>query len=118
MGLMRARGPYGVVGVVGAAGVMDIASDLALALDPVLFARSVGLNPDQWQADVLRSRASRALLNCCRQSGKSTIMGVLATHTAIYEPGSLVLLLCQARHGDVSTAQRMQRRLAWPRSLA
>jgi hypothetical protein len=33
------------------------------------------------------------LLNAARQSGKSTTVAILATHTALYEPESLVLLL-------------------------
>ena len=70
-----------------------IASDLARALDPVLLAAQVGMVPDPWQANVLRSSSSRLLLNCSRQSGKSTITSVLAVHTALYEAGSLVLLL-------------------------
>lgn len=74
----------------------NIATDLSLALDPMLFARSVGFDPDPWQAEVLRSTAQRVLLNCCRQSGKSTTMGVLAVHTALYVPNSLVLLLSPA----------------------
>jgi len=70
-----------------------LASDLALALDPVLLARRAGIEPDPWQAEVLRSAAPRRLLNCSRQSGKST---VAAVHAALYEPGSLVLLLSPA----------------------
>ena len=70
-----------------------IGNDLALALDPVRFARGVGLEPDPWQADVLRSDAQRLLLLCSRQSGKSTTTALLALHTAIYRPKSLVLLL-------------------------
>lgn len=73
--------------------MMALAEDLALALDPVALARKVGLEPDAWQADVLRSTAPRMLLNCSRQSGKSTVTGILATHTALFEPGSLTLLL-------------------------
>lgn len=70
-----------------------LGSDLAMALDPVLLMRRVGIEPDPWQLGVLRSRASRVLLNCCRQSGKSTTVAGLALHTAIYEPGSLSLIL-------------------------
>ncbi len=73
--------------------VSPIASDLARALDPVLLAEQVGIVPDPWQANVLRSTASRLLLNCSRQSGKSTITSILALHTALYTSGSLVLLL-------------------------
>ncbi len=72
---------------------MSIANDLLMAMDPVAFARAAGIEPDDWQADVLRSSASRVLLNCSRQSGKSTITAALAVHTAIYDPGALILLL-------------------------
>jgi len=72
---------------------MNIADDLLMAMDPVAFARAAGIEPDDWQADVLRSSASRMLLNCSRQSGKSTITAALAMHTAIFDPGALVLLL-------------------------
>lgn len=67
--------------------------DIAAALDPVVFARSAGLDSDQWQADVLRSSAKRMLLNCSRQSGKSTTTAAIGLHEAIYQPESLVLLL-------------------------
>jgi len=72
---------------------VNLADDLLMAMDPVAFARAAGIEPDDWQADVLRSSASRMLLCCSRQSGKSTITSVLAVHTALYNPGALVLLL-------------------------
>ena len=70
-----------------------LAVDLAAALDPVQLAGRVGMDPDPWQADVLRSDHPRLLLNCCRQSGKSTTAAVKAVHVAVYEPGSLTLCL-------------------------
>ena len=73
--------------------IADLASDLARALDPVRLAEQAGITPDDWQADVLRSAAARVLLLCSRQAGKSTITSILAVHVAVYEPGSLVLLL-------------------------
>jgi hypothetical protein len=36
------------------------------------------------------------LLNCCRQSGKSTMTGIVALHRALYHPGSLILCLAPA----------------------
>jgi hypothetical protein len=42
---------------------------------------------------VLRSTAPQLALNCSRQAGKSTVSSTLATHTALYRPGSLTLLL-------------------------
>jgi hypothetical protein len=64
--------------------------------DRVEFARSLGIVPDLWQEQLLSSEASRVLLNCCRQSGKSTMAGVLALHKAIHRPGSLILCLAPA----------------------
>lgn len=71
----------------------SLAADLRLALDRVSFAERLGISPDPWQGDLLRSSSPRVLLNCSRQSGKSTISGVLALHRALYHPGSLVLCL-------------------------
>lgn len=70
-----------------------LANDLAAALDPVVFAQRAGIEPDPWQQDVLRSRDPRMLLNCSRQSGKSTTTALLGLYTAMYSPGSLVLIL-------------------------
>lgn len=72
---------------------MSIVSDLAMSLDPVTFSRAAGIEADEWQRDVLRSSSQRLLLNCSRQSGKSTTTAMLAVHTALYDPGALVLLL-------------------------
>jgi hypothetical protein len=53
--------------------------------------------PDPW---FLRSAAPRILLNCSRQSGKSTVTALLAAHTALYQPGALVLLLSPTLAAD------------------
>lgn len=70
-----------------------LADHLASGLDPVVFARRLGIEPDPWQEDVLRSRAQREIHNASRQSGKSSIAALRATHEALYVPGSLVLVL-------------------------
>ncbi len=75
---------------------MLLATDFLLALDPVQLARRTGLVPDPWQADVLRSSADQVLLLAARQSGKSTISGLLAVDEAIHRPPALVLLLAPA----------------------
>jgi hypothetical protein len=71
-------------------------SELRMALDRAAFARSLGLEPDPWQEDLLHTRSDRVLLNCCRQSGKSTMSGLIALHQALYHPGSLILCLAPA----------------------
>ncbi len=63
-------------------------------LDPVLFAKdALGFKSDDWQADVLRSFAEKIILNCCRQSGKSTVAAIICLHRALFFPSSLVLLV-------------------------
>ena len=70
----------------------DMATELRGALDPVAFAiERLDFAPDRWQVEVLHS-AGNLLLNCSRQAGKSTTTAILATHTALYKPGALVLL--------------------------
>ncbi len=70
-----------------------LVSVLRLALDPAGIFRSLGLTPDPWQRQFLLASHRYVLLNCSRQSGKSTTVAVLALHTALFTPGSLTLLL-------------------------
>jgi hypothetical protein len=74
----------------------SLADDLKLALDRVSFARTLGLEPDPWQKHLLGSTSDRVLLNCCRQSGKSTMAALIALHRALYRPDSLCLILAPA----------------------
>jgi hypothetical protein len=74
----------------------DLQHDLRLALDRVEFAQSLGIVPDSWQRDLLRSTSPRVLLNVTRQGGKSSMAAVLALHRALYHPNSLILCLAPA----------------------
>ena len=76
--------------------MVELRGDLTLALDRVSFARALGIEPDPWQNNLLRSFSDRVLLNCSRQSGKSTTSALLALHRALYHPGSLILCLAPA----------------------
>lgn len=70
------------------------AAKLRHAVDPVAFAQErLDFEPDPWQAAVMRSAARQVLLNCSRQSGKTTSTAVIALHRAFHVPGSLVLLI-------------------------
>jgi len=67
--------------------------ELRRRLSKVAFVRTLGLEPDPWQRELLMSDSDRILLNCCRQSGKSTMTAIIALYRALYTDGSLVLLL-------------------------
>src|SRR5438552_6953165 len=68
-------------------------SAFALALDPARLLCARGLEPDPWQRELLLANDRQILLNCSRQSGKSTVVAALALHTALFRPAGLVLLL-------------------------
>ena len=65
---------------------------LALAIDPVQFAITLGINPDPWQQELLLTEEKRVILNCSRQSGKSTLAAIIALHHALHDPAELVLV--------------------------
>ena len=68
--------------------------DLRCALDPAVFAeRRLGLQLDPVQAQLVRSRSRRTLLNCTRQWGKSTVTATGALHEGIYTPDSKTIIL-------------------------
>jgi hypothetical protein len=60
---------------------------------PVEFAKSVGIEPDDWQIEVLASDHPRKILCCGRQTGESTVAALLALHKALTQPGSVVLVV-------------------------
>jgi hypothetical protein len=58
--------------------------------------RKLGLEPDPWQIDVLDTQHPRLLLNCCRQAGKSTVVGILGLVQALFAPMTRVLLVSRS----------------------
>src|SRR5687768_2739656 len=91
-------------------------SDLALALDPVRLARRLGMAPDPWQQQFLRSTSRQQILLCSRQSGKSTSAAARAIHKALYQPGSPILCLSptQRQSGELFRKVRQGLRTLGP----
>src|SRR6516225_327516 len=80
----------------------QLTTDLTLALAHGLrqdwFCRDrLGFEPDLWQARLLRSTARQMILCMGRQVGKSTVAAALALHTALYRPGSLILVIAPSQ---------------------
>lgn len=73
--------------------ILDANNMLALALDPALLLSAQGIEADPWQRELLLSADRQVLLNCSRQSGKSTTVAALALHTALFRAPSLILIL-------------------------
>ncbi|WP_027583703.1 terminase family protein [Bradyrhizobium sp. Ai1a-2] len=66
---------------------------LTHALDPVLFARACGIDPDAMQQRLLSSTSRKVLLNCCRQWGKSTTAALLSLHEALHNAPATIILI-------------------------
>src|SRR4051794_36408597 len=58
--------------------------------------RRLGLEPDPWQMDVLKSEHPQMLLNCCRQAGKTTVIAMLGLIEALYKPMTRVILVSRS----------------------
>lgn len=74
---------------------MGALAEFAYAADPALIMERAGMPPDPWQASILRRRAPRELLNCCRQSGKTHVVAAAVVDEVIRHP-SRVLAVCPA----------------------
>lgn len=93
--------------------MMALVEDFLITADPVEFSvRRLDFTPDPWQADVLRSDANKLLMNCCRQSGKSTITAILALHEAMFKLDQLILLLSPSMRQSRELFRKVQEFLA------
>ncbi len=81
------------------------------AVSPLVFAERL-IDTDLWQENVLLSDAKQLILNCSRQTGKSTITAFLASHTAIFTPESLVLLVCPSERQSAELLRKIKSILA------
>jgi hypothetical protein len=87
---------------------MDPARALALVSDPSLILTAQGLFPDPWQREFLFCADRQVLLNCCRQSGKSTATAARALHLALFAPRSLVLLLSPTQRQSLELFRKVR----------
>jgi hypothetical protein len=96
-------------------GVHSETTKPAVRPDAAQWARErLGFEPDDRQAEVLRTEAKRAILNCTRQWGKSTVGAAKAVHRAYWRPGSTVLVASPTKRQSaelVGKARTMLRRL-------
>jgi hypothetical protein len=92
-------------------GASMLLTDLRRAIDPASIAADCGLTLDQWQADLMRSTASRMLLLCARQTGKSTVSALIALATAIRQAGALVLLVSPSQRQSGELFRTVMRHL-------
>lgn len=76
-------------------------------LTPLQMAKSVGIDPDPWQADLFESEDQQTILNCSRQAGKSTVSALLALHQTVYTADSLSLVLAPSQRQSSETFRKV-----------
>lgn len=77
-------------------------------LTAVELAQACGIEPDLWQKDLLLSTDKQIILNCSRQSGKSTISALIALHTALYEANSLILVVAPSQRQSMESYRKIR----------
>lgn len=82
---------------------------LAVELDASLTLDLLGIAPDAWQRQVLRSTSERMLICVHRQGGKSTAVSGLAVGTALHRDDSLVLLVS----ASLRQSQELFKKVVW-----
>ena len=86
----------------------QISDYLALEKYPALFAEALlGHQADPWQEEVIESESKRIILNCCRQSGKSTIVSIVALHHALYHPNAMVIVISHTLQQAAETFRKI-----------
>lgn len=81
--------------------------DIGIFADPVMLAYAAEIELDDWQKDYVRSEDKRILLNCCRQSGKSTAVAVRIVWEAINRPKWRTLIVCPGQRQSSETFEKV-----------
>jgi hypothetical protein len=88
---------------------MALKMDITYAFDAVRFAReALRWNPDEKQAEVLRSRKRRVILNWGRQSGKTTLAAAKMVQTAVVFPGALCVWMSANKEHTAEVFSKME----------
>jgi Terminase large subunit, T4likevirus-type, N-terminal len=86
---------------------MSLEASTAIELDPALMMEAVGLIPDPWQENALRSEAKRLLILCARQLGKSTTAALIALHAALFQDGALILITSRTERQSLELLKKV-----------
>ncbi len=84
------------------------ARELARALSPLEYIRSLGFIPFQWQSAILKSTNKRIVINGARQSGKSTLVSGLPCWVAKYQARSLSIIVAATEKQAVEDMEKIK----------
>ncbi|MCK5614043.1 terminase family protein [Candidatus Pacearchaeota archaeon] len=78
------------------------------SLDPAGYIERIWNKPYTWQEMALNPLWKRIMLNCARQSGKSTIVAGVACHTAKYTARSLSIIVSPSEKQSQETMKKVE----------
>lgn len=78
------------------------------SMSALQLAQACGIEPDPWQSDLLTSDDRQVILNCSRQSGKSTISALLGLAETAYKANSLSLVLSPSQRQSSETYRKVR----------
>ena len=77
-------------------------------LDPAGYIERIWNKPYEWQQLALNPAYLRVMLNCARQSGKSTIVSGIVDHSAKYIPRSLNIIVSPSEKQSQETMKKVE----------
>lgn len=85
----------------------SLSKQLSASIDPAYYLESLHFKAFEWQKTVLKPGTPRLILNCARQSGKSTVIAAKVVHRAKHFPGSLIMLFAPTENQAVELMEKI-----------
>jgi len=77
-------------------------------IDPASYIGRIWEEPFDWQKEALKPEHKSLILNCARQSGKSTIVSGICLHNAKHKPKSLNLIISPSEKQSQETMKKVE----------
>ena len=78
------------------------------SIDPATYIGRISNQPYEWQRDAMDPTKLRVILNCARQSGKSTDVSGIGTHSAKHVPESLNIIVSPSEQQSIETMKKCE----------
>jgi len=81
--------------------------ELLQTLDANYYSESVGIEPDEWQGNVISSESKNIIMLASRQSGKTTTVSLKASKHITQEDNRLSLIVCPSQRQSFEVMRRV-----------
>lgn len=89
-----------------------VLESIRINLDPVAFVRErMGVEPEGWQADILRDSERRICITCSRQIGKSFTVSLKASQHCATTPNGLALIFSDTQQQSINLMRKAKQHI-------